>query len=147
MALSAEDTEPEIDEVWNTLSVQAAEPCTDTGQQVALHVSLAAHRVFIAVMATNAEGTEPDIVVLRRFLFIQAAGTCTDTDERVPFVVDWAAHSHSIAVMVLSSEGINPDNRGDRCTSREVSDCIDDGNVPASPFCLKSLHATLMPSC
>ena len=60
--------------------------------------------------------------------------------------VDWAAHSRSIAVMALSPEGTEPDI-DDTPTSREVSDSIEDGNVPASPFCLKSLHANLMPSC
>ena len=36
MALSPEGTEPDTDVLKNPLLVQAAEPCTDTGQQVAL---------------------------------------------------------------------------------------------------------------
>ena len=95
-------------------------------------------------MALNPEGTDPDREVLRRILSIQVAEPCTDRGQQVALHVSLAAHRNSIVVMALSAEGIDPDNRGDRRTSREVSDCIDDGNVPASPFCLKSLHATLI---
>ena len=87
MALSAEDTEPEMDEIWNTLSVQAAEPCTDTGQQISLHVGLVTHRVCTAVIALSAEGTVPDMGIEYNALSVQAAGPCTDTGQRVPFGV------------------------------------------------------------
>jgi hypothetical protein len=100
----------------------------------------------MAVMALSPEGTEPDMDVLRRFLSIKQQSHAQTQINRFHLLVDWAAHSHSIAVMALSPEGTDPDI-DDARTSREVSDSIEDGNVPASPFCLKSLHANLMPSC
>ena len=78
MALSPEGTEPDTDVSRRFLLVQVANPYIDTGQQVALHVGLVAHRVFIAVMALSPEGTEPDINVLWNPLLVQATEPCTD---------------------------------------------------------------------
>ena len=86
------------------LLVQVANPYIDTGQQVALHVGLVAHRVFIAVMALSPEGTEPDINVLWNPLLVQAAEPCTDTDQQVALHADLAAHRVCMTVMALTPE-------------------------------------------
>ena len=79
MVLSFEGIDPDTHVSRRFLLVQVAEPCTDTGQQVALHAyaGLVAHRVCIAVMALSPEGTEPDITVLWNPLLVQAAEPCT----------------------------------------------------------------------